>query len=336
MAILVTGGAGYIGSHAVLELLRAGHDVVVVDNLSNSHEESLHRVKQLAGRAAAFHNVDLLNRAGLEAIFARYPIESVVHFAGLKAVGESVSIPLHYYQNNVAGTLILLEVMKARGVKSMVFSSSCTVYGDPARVPITEDFPRSATNPYGRSKIIIEDILTDLFRAEPDWRLALLRYFNPVGADPSGRIGEDPSGVPNNLVPYIAQVAVGRLPQLSIYGGNWPTRDGTGVRDYIHVVDLALGHLSALDRLRVGPGVITCNLGTGNGTSVLEMVAAFEKASGRKVPHRIVDRRPGDIAEAWADPSMARKILGWTATRDIHEMCADSWRWQSANPDGYA
>jgi UDP-glucose 4-epimerase len=336
MAILVTGGAGYIGSHAVLELLRTGHDVVVVDNLSNSHEESLHRVRQLAGRSATFHNIDLLNRAGLDGIFARYPIESVVHFAGLKAVGESVSIPLHYYQNNVAGTLVLLEAMKARGVKSMVFSSSCTVYGDPARVPITEDFPRSATNPYGRSKIIIEDILTDLFRAEPDWRLALLRYFNPVGADPSGRIGEDPSGIPNNLVPYIAQVAVGRLPQLSVYGGDWPTRDGTGVRDYIHVVDLALGHLKALDRLRVGPGVITCNLGTGNGTSVLEMVAAFERASGRKVPYRIVDRRPGDIAEAWADPSLARKLLGWTATRNVDEMCADSWRWQSANPTGYA
>jgi UDP-glucose 4-epimerase len=336
MAILVTGGAGYIGSHAVLELLRTGHDVVVVDNLSNSHEESLHRVRQLAGRSATFHNIDLLNRAGLDGIFARYPIESVVHFAGLKAVGESVSIPLHYYQNNVAGTLVLLEAMKARGVKSMVFSSSCTVYGDPARVPITEDFPRSATNPYGRSKIIIEDILTDLFRAEPDWRLALLRYFNPVGADPSGRIGEDPSGIPNNLVPYIAQVAVGRLPQLSVYGGDWPTRDGTGVRDYIHVVDLALGHLKALDRLRVGPGVITCNLGTGNGTSVLEMVAAFERASGRKVPYRIVDRRPGDIAEAWADPSLARKLLGWTATRTVDEMCADSWRWQSANPTGYA
>jgi UDP-glucose 4-epimerase len=336
MAILVTGGAGYIGSHAVLELLRTGHDVVVVDNLSNSHEESLHRVRQLAGRSATFHNIDLLNRAGLDGIFARYPIESVVHFAGLKAVGESVSIPLHYYQNNVAGTLVLLEAMKARGVKSMVFSSSCTVYGDPARVPITEDFPRSATNPYGRSKIIIEDILTDLFRAEPEWRLALLRYFNPVGADPSGRIGEDPSGIPNNLVPYIAQVAVGRLPQLSVYGGDWPTRDGTGVRDYIHVVDLALGHLKALDRLRVGPGVITCNLGTGNGTSVLEMVAAFERASGRKVPYRIVDRRPGDIAEAWADPSLARKLLGWTATRNVDEMCADSWRWQSANPTGYA
>ena len=336
MAILVTGGAGYIGSHAVLELLRAGHDVVVVDNLSNSSKESLHRVQQLAGRTLAFHEVDLLDRAALDIVFGRYTIESVIHFAGLKAVGESVSMPLRYYQNNVGGTLVLLEVMKAHGVRSMVFSSSCTVYGDPARVPITEDFPRSATNPYGRSKIIIEDILTDLHRAEPEWRLALLRYFNPVGADPSGRIGEDPAGIPNNLVPYIAQVAVGRLPHVSIYGGDWPTRDGTGVRDYIHVVDLALGHLRALDRLRQGPGVITCNLGTGRGTTVLEMVAAFERASGRKVPHRIVGRRPGDIAEAWADPALASRELGWTATRNVDEMCADSWRWQAANPSGYA
>jgi UDP-glucose 4-epimerase len=336
MAILVTGGAGYIGSHAVLELLRANHDVVVVDNLSNSNEESLRRVQKLAGRPLAFHEVDLLDRAALDIVFGRHPIDAVIHFAGLKAVGESVGLPLRYYQNNVGGTLVLLEVMKAHGVRSLVFSSSCTVYGDPARVPITEDFPRSATNPYGRSKIIIEDILTDLFRAEPEWRLALLRYFNPVGADPSGRIGEDPAGIPNNLVPYIAQVAVGRLEALSVYGGDWPTRDGTGVRDYIHVVDLALGHLKALERLKRGPGVVTCNLGTGRGSSVLEMVAAFEKASGRKVPYRIVARRPGDIAEAWADPSLARKELGWTATRGIEEMCVDSWRWQSANPAGYA
>jgi UDP-glucose 4-epimerase len=336
MAILVTGGAGYIGSHAVLELLRANYDVVVVDNLSNSNEESLRRVQKLAGRPLAFHEVDLLDRAALDIVFGRHPIDAVIHFAGLKAVGESVGLPLRYYQNNVGGTLVLLEVMKAHGVRSLVFSSSCTVYGDPARVPITEDFPRSATNPYGRSKIIIEDILTDLFRAEPEWRLALLRYFNPVGADPSGRIGEDPAGIPNNLVPYIAQVAVGRLEALSVYGGDWPTRDGTGVRDYIHVVDLALGHLKALERLKRGPGVVTCNLGTGRGSSVLEMVAAFEKASGRKVPYRIVARRPGDIAEAWADPSLARKELGWTATRGIEEMCVDSWRWQSANPAGYA
>jgi UDP-glucose 4-epimerase len=336
MAILVTGGAGYIGSHAVLELLRAGHDVVVVDNLSNSNEESLRRVQQLAGRPLAFHEVDLLDRAALDIVFGRYPVDSVIHFAGLKAVGESVAMPLRYYQNNVGGTLVLLEVMKAHGIRSLVFSSSCTVYGDPARVPITEDFPRSATNPYGRSKIIIEDILTDLFRAEPEWRLALLRYFNPVGADPSGRIGEDPAGIPNNLVPYIAQVAVGRLEALNVYGGDWPTRDGTGVRDYIHVVDLALGHLKALERLKRGPGVLTCNLGTGRGSSVLEVVAAFEKASGRKVPHRIVARRPGDIAEAWADPALASRELGWTATRGIEEMCVDSWRWQSANPAGYA
>jgi len=336
MAILVTGGAGYIGSHAALELLRAGHDVVVVDNLSNSNEESLRRVQQMAGRPLAFHEVDLLDRAALDIVFVRHKIESVMHFAGLKAVGESVSVPLRYYQNNVTGTLFLLEAMKGHGVTSLVFSSSCTVYGDPARVPITEGFPRSAANPYGRSKIIIEDMLTDLFRAEPEWRIALLRYFNPVGADPSGRIGEDPNGIPNNLVPYIAQVAVGRLPHLSVYGGDWPTRDGTGVRDYIHVVDLALGHLRALDRLKQGPGVLTCNLGTGRGTTVLEMVAAFERASGRKIPYRIVDRRPGDIAEAWADPALARTELGWSATRDVDQMCADSWRWQSANPTGYA
>lgn len=336
MAILVTGGAGYIGSHTCLELLKAGHEVVVVDNLSNSNPEALIRVQALAGRPLDFHEVDIVDQTALDRVFARQPVESVIHFAGLKAVGESVSIPLRYYQNNVTGTLVLCEVMKKYGVNSMVFSSSCTVYGDPASVPITEDFPRSATNPYGRSKLIVEDILSDLFRAEPEWRIALLRYFNPVGADPSGRIGEDPNGVPNNLVPYISQVAVGRLPALSVYGGDWPTRDGTGVRDYIHVVDLALGHLKALERLNRGAGIVTCNLGTGTGYSVLEMVRAFEQASGRKVPYRIVDRRPGDIAEAWADPSLARQELGWSATRDLLTMCTDSWRWQSLNPTGFA
>jgi UDP-glucose 4-epimerase len=336
MAILVTGGAGYIGSHTCLELLRSGHDVVVVDNLVNSNPEALIRVQALAGRPLDFHEVDITDAEGLDRVFARQPIESVIHFAALKAVGESVGLPLRYYQNNVTGSLVLCEVMKKYGVNSMVFSSSCTVYGDPASVPITEDFPRSATNPYGRSKLITEDILTDLFRAEPEWRIALLRYFNPVGADISGRIGEDPNGVPNNLVPYISQVAVGRLPALSVYGGDWPTRDGTGVRDYIHVVDLALGHLKALERLKRGPGIVTCNLGTGTGYSVLEVIQAFERASGRKVPYKIVDRRPGDIAEAWADPALARRELGWTSTRGLDTMCIDSWRWQSMNPTGYA
>lgn len=336
MAILVTGGAGYIGSHTCLELLRAGKDVVVVDNLSNSNPESLIRVQALAGRPLDFHETDIMDPDGLDRVFSRQPIESVIHFAGLKAVGESVGMPLRYYQNNVTGTLVLCEVMKKYGVNRMVFSSSCTVYGDPARVPITEDFPRSATNPYGRSKLIIEDILNDLYRAEPEWRIGLLRYFNPVGADPSGRIGEDPNGIPNNLLPYISQVAVGRLQQLSVYGGDWPTRDGTGVRDYIHVVDLALGHLRALERLERGPGVLTVNLGTGNGYSVLEVIKAFEQASGRKVPYKIVARRPGDIAEAWADPALARRELGWSAGRDINVMCTDAWRWQSMNPTGYA
>ncbi len=336
MAILVTGGAGFIGSHTCLELLRAGREVVVVDNLSNSNPESLIRVQGLAGKSLDFHEVDIMDADGLDRVFARQPVDAVIHFAGLKAVGESVGIPLRYYQNNVTGTLVLCEVMKKYGVNTMVFSSSCTVYGDPARVPILENFPRSATNPYGRSKLIIEDILNDLIRAEPSWRIALLRYFNPVGADPSGRIGEDPNGIPSNLLPYISQVAVGRLQSLNVYGGDWPTRDGTGVRDYIHVVDLAHGHLKALDRLQQGPGVVTCNLGTGIGYSVLEVIRAFEQASGRKVPYRIVSRRSGDIAEAWADPTYARAELGWSATRDILAMCTDAWRWQSTNPTGYA
>jgi UDP-glucose 4-epimerase len=335
MAILVTGGAGYIGSHTSLELLRAGYDVVVVDNLSNSKVEALRRVEQLAGRRLVFHKVDLLDRTGLDRVMGSAPIEAVIHFAGLKAVGESVSAPLRYYENNVAGTLVLCDVMQRHGVRSLVFSSSCTVYGDPRTVPITEDFPRSATNPYGRSKLMIEDILADLHRADPSWDIALLRYFNPVGADPSGRIGEDPNGIPSNLLPFISQVAVGRLPQVSVFGGDYPTRDGTGVRDYIHVVDLAVGHLRALDRLAGKPGLLICNLGTGRGYSVLEVIRAFEQASGRKVPYRIVNRRPGDIAQAYADPTRAERELEWRATRGIEEMCADAWRWQSANPKGY-
>ena len=335
MKILVTGGAGYIGSHTCLELLKAGYEVVVVDNLSNSKEESLRRVQGLAGRSLDFHKVDLLDRAALEAVFQRYKIQSVIHFAGLKAVGESVSVPLRYYQNNVAGTLVLCEVMQAHGVKDLVFSSSCTVYGQPQRVPITEDFPLSATNPYGRSKLMIEDILRDLYVADASWNIALLRYFNPVGAHPSGRIGEDPRGIPNNLLPFIAQVAVGRLERLSIFGGDYPTLDGTGVRDYIHVVDLALGHIAAVQKLAQKPGVAAYNLGTGQGYSVLEMVAAFERACGKPIPYQIVDRRPGDIAETYADPSWAQRQLGWSAHKGLDEMCADVWRWQSENPNGY-
>jgi UDP-glucose 4-epimerase len=335
MRILVTGGAGYIGSHTCVELLQAGYDVAVVDNLSNSKEEALRRVEEIAGKRVAFHKVDLLDEAGLEAVFAGSPVEAVVHFAGLKAVGESVAQPLRYYHNNVTGTLVLLKVMGAHGVKDIVFSSSCTVYGDPHKVPITEDFPLSTANPYGRTKLIIEDILRDLYAADPTWNAALLRYFNPVGAHPSGRIGEDPNGIPNNLVPYIAQVAVGRLRQLSVFGGDYPTPDGTGVRDYIHVVDLAIGHIKALEKLRQKPGVVAYNLGTGKGCSVLEVVADFERASGRKIPYQIVARRPGDVALTYADPSRANRELGWRAERGLDEMCADVWRWQFNNPNGY-
>ncbi|HEU5217312.1 MAG TPA: UDP-glucose 4-epimerase GalE [Gemmatimonadales bacterium] len=336
MAILVTGGAGYIGSHACLELLRAGREVVVLDNLCNSSEESLRRVRVLAGRDLKFHRSDLRDAAALEQIFAADPIEAVMHFAGLKAVGESVEKPLLYWDNNVVGTVRLLEAMIRHGVKTMVFSSSCTVYGDPASVPIREDFPTSAVNPYGMTKVTIEHMLADIHRADPSWRIAMLRYFNPVGADESGHIGEDPSGVPSNLVPYITQVAVGKLPALKVFGSDYPTRDGTGVRDYIHVTDLAQGHLAALDRLAGRPGLMICNLGTGTGYSVLEILKAFERTTGRTIPHQVVARRPGDVAEAWADPSRAREELGWTARRGLDEMCADAWRWQTLNPAGYA
>jgi len=335
MRILVTGGAGYIGSHTSLELLRAGHEVVVVDNLSNSKEEALRRVQELAGRSLTFHRIDLLDRPALDGAFAGAPIDAIIHFAGLKAVGESVAIPLRYYHNNITGTLMLCDAMKAHGVRNLVFSSSATVYGDPARVPVTEDMPLSATNPYGRTKLMIEEILRDLHRSDASWNIALLRYFNPVGAHASGRIGEDPNGIPNNLMPFVAQVAVGKLPELHVFGSDYPTPDGTGVRDYIHVVDLALGHLAALDRLAAHPGVSTYNLGTGRGYSVLEVVAAFEQAAGRRIPYRIVARRPGDIAESYADPAKVREELGWSAARGIAEMCADTWRWQSNNPRGY-
>lgn len=335
MAILVTGGAGYIGSHTCLEMLKAGYSVIVVDNLSNSKEESLRRVQELSGTTLEFHKVDLLDRDALDNVFRDHEIEAVVHFAGLKAVGESVAVPLRYYHNNVTGTLNLCEAMKAHGVNNMVFSSSSTVYGDPHSVPIFEDFPLSATNPYGRTKLIIEDIFRDLYRSDETWNAVLLRYFNPVGAHPSGQIGEDPNGIPNNLVPYISQVAVGKLTEVRVFGCDYPTPDGTGVRDYIHVVDLALGHLKALEILDSNPGVVAYNLGTGRGYSVLEMIQAFEQACGKVIPYKIVERRPGDVATSYADPSKANRELGWSTQRGIQEMCEDVWRWQSRNPDGY-
>ncbi len=337
MHIIVTGGAGYIGSHTCLELLEAGHRVTVLDNLSNSSREALNRVEELTGREIRFFEADLLDMEAVDQVFARSKdADAVIHFAGLKAVGESVAKPLLYYHNNITGTINLCRVMERHGVKNIVFSSSATVYGDPARVPILEDFPLSCTNPYGRTKLMIEEILRDLHVADPAWNVALLRYFNPVGAHKSGRIGEDPGGIPNNLMPYISQVAVGTLEELSVFGGDYPTHDGTGVRDYIHVVDLALGHLKALEKLMQGPGVVTYNLGTGRGYSVLDMVRAFEEASGRRIAYRITDRRPGDIAQCYADPGLALRELGWKAERGIREMCEDTWRWQSMNPQGYS
>ncbi len=332
--ILVTGGAGYIGSHTVVELLARGESVLIFDNLSNSSRAVLERIEQIAGRRPAFVQGDIRDRAALDAVFAANAISNVIHFAGLKAVGESVAKPLHYYENNIGGTLNLLQAMGAAGVRRLVFSSSATVYGDPHAVPIREDFPLQATNPYGRTKLFIEEMLRDLLVAEPDWRIAILRYFNPVGAHPSGLIGESPNGIPNNLMPFVAQVAVGRRPELSVFGSDYPTPDGTGVRDYIHVVDLALGHLAALDALARSAGELTVNLGTGQGYSVLDMVHAFEQASGRRIPYRLVDRRPGDVASCFADPARAESLLGWRATRGIESMCADTWRWQQANPQG--
>jgi UDP-glucose 4-epimerase len=335
MRILVTGGAGYIGSHTAIELLQAGHDVLVVDNLCNSKEESLRRIEQITGRAPEFHRVDLLDREALSAVFSRASVDAVIHFAGLKAVGESAQKPLQYYHNNLTGTFNLCHVMAASGCRNVVFSSSATVYGDPHSVPISEDFPLSATNPYGRTKLYLEQVLRDVQASNPQFNVALLRYFNPVGAHPSGLIGEDPNGIPNNLVPYVAQVAVGKLKELSIFGNDYPTPDGTGVRDYIHVQDLASGHLAALEKLRSNPGVVTYNLGTGRGYSVLEMVAAFERASQRKIPFKFVARRPGDVAACYANPAKAARELGWQATRGIDEMCESTWRWQSLNPDGF-
>lgn len=335
MAILVTGGAGYIGSHTVLELLNSGNDVVVIDNLCNSSRESLRRVEALTGRSVTFYEADVCDRSALQTIFAQHAIDAVIHFAGLKAVGESTQIPLKYYQNNIAATLVLCEEMERAGVFRLVFSSSATVYGDPHTVPIQEHFPTSATNPYGRSKLMVEEMLRDIVAADPRWAVVLLRYFNPVGAHISGQIGEDPNGIPNNLLPYIAQVAIGRLKQLSVFGNDYPTPDGTGVRDYIHVVDLSLGHLKALQYIADRHGVFTFNLGTGQGYSVLEMVKAFEQASGRAVPYQVVARRPGDIAVCYAKPDLAAQELGWRAERGLPEMMADTWRWQSQNPNGY-
>ena len=332
--ILVTGGTGYIGSHTVVELLAAGKDVLILDNYANSSPKVLERIAKISGRAPAFREGDIRDADGLRALFAAHRIEAVIHFAGLKAVGESVEQPLTYYDNNVNGTLRLLQAMRQAGVRRLVFSSSATVYGDPHHVPIREDFPLQATNPYGRSKLMVEEMLRDLQRAEADWQIAILRYFNPVGAHPSGLIGENPNGIPNNLMPFVAQVAVGKRAQLSVFGNDYPTPDGTGVRDYIHVVDLAQGHLAALAALARSGQSLTVNLGTGQGYSVLDMVRAFEAAGGRPVPYQIVARRAGDIATCYADPQLAGELLGWQARRGIGEMCADAWRWQSKNPDG--
>ncbi len=335
MSILVTGGAGYIGSHTCVELLNAGYEVVVVDNLCNSSEESLKRVEEITGKLLKFYRADLLCREAMEEIFEKEQIDSVIHFAGLKAVGESVEKPLEYYYNNVTGTLVLCDVMRNHGVKDIVFSSSATVYGNPHTVPIREDFPLSVTNPYGRTKLMLEEILQDLHVADPEWNVILLRYFNPIGAHKSGRIGENPKGIPNNLMPYITQVAIGKLSRLGVFGNDYDTPDGTGVRDYIHVVDLARGHVKAIGKLKSKEGVSIYNLGTGNGYSVLDMVKAFEKASGREIPYEMKPRRAGDIATCYADPAKAKAELGWEAQYGLDEMCEDSWRWQSQNPDGY-
>ena len=336
MRILVTGGAGYIGSHTCVALLSAGHDIVVVDNLSNSNVESLRRVQQLAGKSLEFHETDLLDAKGLGAAFSSTEIDAVIHFAAFKAVGESVEKPLEYYWNNVAGTVNLLDVMRKHGCKDLVYSSSCTVYGEPRTVPLTEEEPTAAAeSPYGWSKLMTEQIMRDIYTSDDEWNFALLRYFNPVGAHPSGDIGEDPHGIPNNLMPYITQVAVGKLQKLRVFGDDYPTPDGTGVRDYIHVVDLAAAHVCAVEKLRSRPGVVTYNLGTGRGSSVLEVISAFEKATGINIPYEIVGRRAGDVVAAYADPTKAKTELGWVAKCDLADMCRDGWNWQQKNPAGY-
>lgn len=336
MAVLVTGGAGYIGSHTCVELLNNGYEVVVMDNLYNSNEKALERVEQITGKKVKFYKVDMLDREGMNEIFENEDIDSVIHFAGYKAVGESVAKPLEYYHNNITGTLLLCDVMRSHGVKNIIFSSSATVYGDPAFVPITEECPKGViTNPYGQTKSMLEQILTDLHVSDPEWNVVLLRYFNPIGAHKAGIIGEDPKGIPNNLVPYIAQVAVGKLEKLGVFGDDYDTPDGTGVRDYIHVVDLANGHVKAMKKFEDKPEVRIYNLGTGNGYSVLQVLHAFEKACGKTLPYEIRPRRAGDIAQCYADPAKAKKELGWEAQYGIDEMCEDSWRWQSMNPNGY-
>ena len=335
MKILVTGGAGFIASHTNVELLNAGYDVVVVDNLVNSSRESVARVEELTGKKISFYEEDLLNEKAIDAIFEKENIDSVIHFAALKAVGESCQIPLRYFDNNLTGTLNLLKVMEKHGVKSIVFSSSATVYGKPESVPIREDFPLSVSNPYGRTKLIIEDMLRDIYKSDNEWDIALLRYFNPIGAHESGMIGENPHGIPNNLLPYVAKVAAGQLECVNVFGDDYDTQDGTGVRDYIHVVDLATGHIKALEKLVTHPGLVTYNLGTGVGYSVLDIIKNFEKACGKEIPYKITPRRPGDIDMCYADPAKAKEELGWEATRSIDKMCEDAWRWQTKNPNGY-
>ncbi len=335
MKILVTGGAGYIGSHTVLELIKAEFEVVVVDNLSNSCPEAIKRVERLAGKPIRFYEADILNKDAMREIFQKEQIDAVIHFAGLKAVGESCRLPLQYFRNNLSGTITLLEVMQEFCVKKLVFSSSATVYGDPATVPVTEEFPLSATNPYGRTKLMIEDMLRDLYQSDSSWYIAILRYFNPIGAHESGEIGEDPNGIPNNLVPYVAKVAAGVLERINVFGNDYDTPDGTGIRDYIHVVDLAIGHIRAIEKLEENPGVVTYNLGTGVGYSVFDVIHNYEKACSKTLPYVITERRPGDIAVTYADVSKAYRELGWKAERGIDKMCEDSYRWQSKNPKGY-
>jgi len=335
MKILVTGGAGFIGSHTNVELLNAGYDVVVIDNLVNSSRESIKRVEKLTGKKITFYEEDLLNEKAVDDIFTNENIDSVIHFAALKAVGESCEIPIRYFDNNLTGTLNLLKVMDKHNVKSLVFSSSATVYGKPKSVPIKEDFELSVSNPYGRTKLITEDMLRDIYKSDPDWNIALLRYFNPIGAHESGEIGENPHGIPNNLLPYVAKVAAGQLECVNVFSDDYDTPDGTGVRDYIHIQDLATGHIKALEKLAKKPGLVTYNLGTGVGYSVLDIIHNFEKACGREIPYKIAPRRPGDIDMCYADPSKAEKELGWKATRGIDKMCEDAWRWQSKNPNGY-
>lgn len=336
MHILVTGGAGYIGSHTCIELLETGFDIVVIDNLNNSKEESLRRVEKLTGKSLTFVHADLLDKAELSAIFTAHPIDAVIHFAAFKAVGESVQKPLEYYENNVAGTVNLLMVMREHGCKNLVYSSSCTVYGQAEQVPITEDSPTAAAeSPYGWTKLMTEQIMRDLYQSDPTWNLIMLRYFNPVGAHDSGDLGEDPNGIPNNLLPYITQVAVGRLEKLRVFGGDYPTHDGTGVRDYIHVVDLADAHVRAVQKLAENPGLVAYNLGTGQGSSVLDVIHAFEEANGIQIPYQIVDRRAGDVTAAYADPTKAMRELAWKAERDLTDMCRDAWKWQQKNPQGF-